>query len=54
MKSHGEKQDVVSVDEWMDEGEVVHICNGILFGHRREWVLAAAAWMDLEGVCRAG
>ena len=39
----------VSIDRWMDKEEVVHICNGILLNHKKEWNNAfAATWMDLE------
>ena len=26
-----------SIDRWMDKEEVVHICDGILLSHKKEW-----------------
>ena len=31
------KQSKVSTDRWMDKECVVHICNGILLNHKKEW-----------------
>ena len=37
------------IDRWMDKEDVVHICNGILLSHKKEWNIAfVATWMDLE------
>ena len=33
----------------MDKEDVVHICNGILFGHKKKEIMPfAETWMDLE------
>ena len=35
----------------MDNEDVVHIHNGILFGHKKKEILPfATTWMDLEGI----
>ena len=42
--NHGEKG-----DRWMDKEDVVHIYNGILLSHKKEWNnVTAATWMQLE------
>ena len=39
----------MSIDRWMDKEDVIHIYNGILLSHKKEWNNAiAATWMDLE------
>ena len=45
----------VSIDRWMDKEDVVHMHNGILLSHKKEWnnenekrMPFAATWMDLE------
>ena len=32
----------------MDEEDVVHVYNGILFSHKKNEMLFAVAWVDLE------
>ena len=39
----------VSTIRGMDKEDVVHICNGILFGHKKKEIMPfAETWMDLE------
>ena len=39
----------MSIDREMDNKDVVHIYNGILFSHKKNKIMPfAAAWMDLE------
>ena len=39
----------MSIDGRMDKEDVVHICNGILFGHKKKEIMPfAETWMDLE------
>jgi hypothetical protein len=34
----------------VDKGNVVYICNGILFSHKEEIPLFAAKWIELEHI----
>ena len=36
----------MSINRSLDKEEVVHICNGILFGHKKEWSNAICSNMD--------
>ena len=44
----------VSIDRWMDKGDVAHIYNGILLSHKkkRNWVFVVRC-MDLESVIQS-
>ena len=35
-----------AIDRWMGEEDVVHICNGILLSHKKEWNNAICSNMD--------
>ena len=37
------------IDTWMDKEDVVHIYNGILLNHKREWNNAICSNMDRPG-----
>ena len=36
----------MSIDKWMDKEDVVHIYNGILLRHKKEWNNAICSDMD--------
>ena len=36
----------MSIDRGMDKEDVVHICNGILFSHKKEWNNAICSNID--------
>ena len=36
------------IDRILDKEEVMHIHNGILFSHKKNEIIFAATWMDLE------
>ena len=36
----------MSTDRWMDKEDVVHIYNGILLSHKKEWTNAICSNMD--------
>ena len=36
----------MSIDRWMDEEDVVHMYNGILLSHKKEWNNAICSTMD--------
>ena len=36
----------MSIDRWMDEEDVVHIYNGILLSHKKEWNNAICSNMN--------
>ena len=39
----------MSIDTWMDEEDVVHIYNGILFSHKENEIMPfAATWIQSE------
>ena len=37
------------MDRWMDKEDIVHINNGILLGHKKEWNNAICINMDGAG-----
>ena len=41
----------VSISRWVDKKAVVHLHNGILFGHRKEGNLTLCDSMDRSGEC---
>ena len=36
------------IDRILDKEEVMHIHNGILFSHKKNEIIFAAMWMDIE------
>lgn len=38
------------INWWMDGQQVVYPYNSILFGNKKEWMIQATAWMNLENV----
>ena len=40
------KQPKLSIDRWMDKEDVVHIYNGILLSHKKEWNNAICSNID--------
>ena len=39
----------MSIDRWMDKEDMVHIYNGILLSHEKEWNNAICSNMDRTG-----
>ena len=39
------------MDRWMDKEDVVHICNGIVLSHKKEWNIAICSNMDGPREC---
>ena len=37
----------MSIDRWMDKEEVVHVYNGILLSHKKEW--NNVIWSNMDG-----